>query len=158
MEMRVTVGGFGLAMPGTTLGLNLATGAYLDFRNEFREEPYRLVLGDTRSIGGNSGTVVASQTWTEWFTVNVSAHPWLHSKNTLIGKRAELTCSGTYVGSGQIDVYFAVFDRYGEPQPLLRTASIESAGFQIDATRIRGRLARWYTDVEKQRNVHLRAE
>lgn len=158
MQMRVTLGGFGLAVPTTRLGVNVASGAYIDFRGDIREEPYRLLLGNVMTVDGNSGTVVASQVWTTWFAVNVSAHPWLHRKNTLVGKRAELTCSGTYAGSGEVELRFDVFDAYHEPKTFLRTAFIESTGFQINATSIRGRLERWYTDEEKDHNVHLRMQ
>lgn len=158
MEMRIIMGGYGLSVPSSRIGVNVITGAAIDFRSEYRAEPFRLIMGDAVSMSGASGTIAASQIQTEWFGVNVSRHPWLHRKNRLTGKRAELTCRGTFVASGEVDVQLTVFDEKGHPSTLMQRALLDAKGFQIDATKLRGTLQRWFNDAEKNRNEHLRTQ
>lgn len=142
MEMRVVILGVGVAIPRTRLSVNAGTRGIIELRTSEQDTPFRMVIDDRMSIGSASGQIVASNVSSAWFSVNVSRHQWLHNRAGLLGKRAELLVKGTFLSSGEVDIKFSVYDNDGYEQPLIERAFLESQGFQINETRVRGALRR----------------
>ena len=58
MQIQITIGGLGLQIPKTGLGVNISSGAYISFRRTNKSKPFLvLVIGDRWSLGSNSGTI-----------------------------------------------------------------------------------------------------
>lgn len=142
MQMRITIGSIGASAPRTGFGVNGASGAYIQFREDANDTPYILGLGDYLSLGSKNGTLAMTLLWTEWFAVGVSHHPWLHRKSRLTGQRATLTVEGTTLIVGEVKVIFIVYDDRGHPRSLMERAFVESSGFQAASTTVTGVLCR----------------
>lgn len=140
MEIKMLVSGFGAAIPKTNFGFNLFSGVYIMLRDTPKGKPYVLGIAASPSIGGRSGTIVASHINTSWMNVDVNKHPWLCSKISLIGKHAQVEIKGTLLFSGKVDVTLTVYDNNQESQYSVSKVDIESSGGQLAATSVRGEI------------------
>lgn len=138
MEMLINIFGFGVTIPKTGFGLNVASGSYVGFRHN-KDRPDKLLgLKDIVSLGSKSGTLVGSWVATDWFIVDVAKHSWAANTNWLIGKKAEIEVIGTLIIHGTVDLKFTVYDHNGNADELLTKVDVKAAGGQISNTKIRG--------------------
>ena len=140
MEATITISGLGAGIPGTSFGVNIISGAYIEIRGS-ESSPSRVYgIVDTLSVGNDSSTIGLSHIQTDWMYINPKNYP-LFSLESLQDTAAEINISGTLIGSGDVDVKLEVINTHGEPTTLLDLKSIKSnSSFQIASTKIRGKL------------------
>jgi len=140
MEARITISGLGAGIPGTSFGVNVISGAYIEVRGGESSSTRVYGIEDTLSIGNDSSTIGFSHVQTKWMYINPKNYR-LFSMESLRNTVGEINVSGTLIGSGDVDVKLEIINLHGESTTLLDLKSIKSnSGFQVSSTKIRGKV------------------
>lgn len=140
MEARITISGLGAGIPGTSFGVNIISGAYIEVRGNKAGNSRVYGIEDTLSIGNDSSTIGFSFIQTDWMYINPKNYN-LFSMDSLSNTTGEINLSGTLIGSGDVDAKLEIINTKGESTTLLDLKSIKSNnGFQIASTKIRGKV------------------
>ncbi len=110
----------------------------MTIRNGSNEHTF--FIYDGFEIGGRNGTIIASFIETEYFNVNPIEHPWINSCNTFIDDTFEITLVGTVAKRGYTDITLKKINSNNHKETLLEKFHIESFGFQIQETKIIGKM------------------
>jgi len=149
MEARITISGLGAGIPGTSFGVNLISGAYIEVRGSKGEKSRVYGIQDTLSIGNDSSTVGFSHVQTNWMYINPKNYN-LFSMDSLGNTVGEINVAGTLIGSGDVDVKLETINTHGESSTLLDLKSIKTdSGFQLAATKVRGKVKFFSTTGKK---------
>lgn len=138
MEMKVVITGLGFSIPKSGLGLNILGGSYIALRISEKTPQVLMGLTDAFSLGSKSETVVVGHIETHWFIIDPVKHNWLTNTNSLMGKKAEIEVVGTLLAKGKVDLKFTVYDKNGNANELISKVDIDSSGFQVANTKVRG--------------------
>lgn len=143
MEMRIGAMGCGIGIPKTNLEISAANIGMLYFRR-FKNDPEEVILTvrDMISLGGKSGTFLATGLETDWFMLDPKRDSWAHNTISLIGKRIEIEVSGAQFLRGTVDVSVKVFDRYNQANELVSQCCLKAGGIQFSTIKIRGVVSR----------------
>lgn len=140
MEARITISGLGAGIPGTSFGVNVISGAYIEVRGGKASSTRVYGIEDTLSVGNDSSTIGFSHIQTNWMYINPKNYE-LFNMESLRNGVGEINVAGTLIGSGDVDVKFEIINLHGESTTLLDLKSIKSnSGFQVASTKIRGKI------------------
>lgn len=138
MEAKITISSIGLAIPGTSLGINALSGTYLQIRKNPKAPILTYAIKSTLDISGNSGTLIMGHAASSWFPVSEEAFSKLQIDN-LKGKGyfADVEVSSTLAGSGTTDIKFSLISKNGNSDVVFEKYNLKSKEFQLDSTKIR---------------------
>jgi hypothetical protein len=130
----------GVRIPKTDVGLDLASGCYIQVRSGPAAFPATYGIISIIEPGGKTGTLAVGHAFTSWFHVDSKRHSWLLSGQALVGKTATLEVSGTLLVSGTVDVKFSILDEEGNAIHVITHIDARSVGLQLASTSIHGKL------------------
>ena len=137
MEAQVIIIGLGASIKPIGLGANLATGAYITFRQNKRRV-LTLGIADYLNLGGDKGTLLFGYINTDFFKLGSKLHPWTDTIDSLVGSTLDLRVSGTLLVNGTVSITLDRIDKDGNLEKLISKTNINASGAQIADTMIRG--------------------
>lgn len=144
MEVRLTIGGFGIGIPKTAFGANVVSGCYIETKPcRGRCAVSKYGVKDSFSLGTESHTVIASQAKTEWMTVTDEVAIAKLQREQLNGSHVDIEVSGTSFGASKGDVTVKVIDENGDATDIIQKYGVKMVAWQLDSTKIRGVVRFW---------------
>lgn len=141
MEAKLWISGMGLGIPRTAFSANLASGAYLLVRPSPTAPPSKCYgLVENFSLGSEGSTVLYGHAATSWFPVLDTSAKEILNAGAFKGRELEISVTGTFIGTGRVDIKAFLIDDTGEPTTLLEKYNIHAEGGQLSSTSIRGRV------------------
>jgi len=139
MLMKVKISGVGMAVKGISIGANLFTGSYLQFKLDANSPVfYNIGIGDYLNIGGKKGTFLIGHIETEFFPVNSERYPWVKDLDSLIGKRLGLVVSGPLLVDGDVSIKLTKVTKDKDVDTLMYKEGVAASGAQVADTMIKG--------------------
>ena len=138
MEVKVIISGLGIGIAKTGLGANLVSGTYISMRMGPKVKPRVFGITDSLSLGSDSSTLLVGHVATGWFKVKPEKDPFFMKPENLLGKKVDVSVSGTIIVGGNVDVKITVYDEYDAAKEMISRVDVESSGFQLSTTKIRG--------------------
>lgn len=142
MEVRLTITGMGIGIPKTSFGVNLLSYCYIEVRdNPAVKAPTTYVVDKALTIGGDSTTLVAGFSSTDWMKVDEDKINLL-TRNNLSGKifDVEIKGAGVAIVSSEVDVSLKIIDNEGNATTVLEKYSIKATTLQVSSTSVRGKI------------------
>lgn len=139
MLMKVTISGVGASIKAISLGANLFTGCYLEFKpNAASSTTHILSVGDYLSLGGKQGTLFAGHVQTDFFPVDEARYPWVKGLNNLTGKEIGVVVSRPLFGRGEVNIKLTRISQEKDVDTLMYKEGIAASGGQLADTMVKG--------------------
>lgn len=143
MQMMVEIMGFGIGIPKTKLQVSAMNISKFYIRHGvLNKNPVKLNVQDLISIGGKSGTFIATGVRTKWFELDPAKSKWAINPHLLLGKRVRIFMSGIVGKWGRVDFTLKQLDKYNQPKTLVDQCCIEvDGGLQFSDIKVQGRVS-----------------
>ena len=136
MMMRLAAASLSAVVPKTSLGVNVASGTYLQFRIGGATHIYGIAKGPSAGMNGTLGATLLD---TEWFPVKNTKKrgktiPYM---NNML---AQLEVVGLVAVAGKIDLKFTLFNKFKEPMMVIERVGEPVVGYHAINFVVRGNM------------------
>ena len=138
MQVKFLLMGLGASLPSFKVGLNLASGCYLQFRDTPSSPAFVLGLATGFEFGASNGTLIGSYMESDWVSLDLKKHPWMCNQRVLIGKACKISLTGTVVRGGHVDITMTMFDKNHEEAYSFSKVYIKAGGIQLADAELKG--------------------
>ncbi|NWO07203.1 MAG: hypothetical protein HLX50_16395 [Alteromonadaceae bacterium] len=140
-QAQIKILGAGLSLPGSPVGMNAGTTAYITLRANVGASDFTYGVASFLDANGNSGALVVGYAATEWFYISDEAYNALRLSN-LRGKgyKIDIQVKGTLLGSGKSDIDVMLIGEQNNGRKIIEAYDVKSSGAQISGTSVRGQL------------------
>ena len=140
-QAQINILGAGLSLPGSPIGLNAGTTAYISVRPNAGAPAFTYGVASFLDANGYSGALFFGAATTDWFYISNQAYDSLRIGN-LVGRnyKIDIQVKGTLIFSGSSDIDVMLIDGQNSGRKIIEAYDVKSSGAQISGTSVRGSL------------------